>query len=89
MENSRKRPLHHVHILQAMIDEGMISTEPKNWIAGSYSFDPFMEGRITGKIDWAQGEHPSLDEVLEMIKEEKPKLSKFDYAATMEYLGAN
>jgi hypothetical protein len=51
MENSKSRPLHHMHILQAMIDDGQLPPEmPESYIAGGYQIDPFMDDRITGNV---------------------------------------
>ena len=56
MENSRVRPLHHQHILQAMIDDGQLppGKMPDNYIAGNYSIDPYHyvddSPYVTGKV---------------------------------------
>lgn len=55
MENSRVRPLHHQHILQAMIDDGQLPPEmPKDYIAGTYQLDPYHyvddSPYVTGKV---------------------------------------
>lgn len=89
-ENSKKRPLHHINLLEALEAEGKITLPPTNLLTGWYGEDPFMEGRMTGKLGGQFGETPTLEECLQMIKDSKATttISRFDYAATMEYLAA-
>jgi len=79
-ENTRKRPLHHRYLIEALVAEGKIEWPAKNCVCGWYSVDPFLEGRVTGREGATWGETPTLDECLQMVAEalELPKMAKFD-----------
>jgi hypothetical protein len=61
--------IHHVHLMQELMDSGRLRDYPQNWIGGTWSEDPFHDGIVHGNVDWSEGTHPSLEEILEQIKE--------------------
>lgn len=88
MENTKARPLHHIHLLEALEAEGKITLPAKNFLGGTYRLEPNSDN-ISGRIIHQFGRTPDLEEILTMIKSRKEKFARYDYAATMEYLSTS